>query len=247
VLLGLPASIVVMSAVLIVQCLVFGDGGVLALGANVTNMALVSCAVGYFSYRLVSGKAPSANRRVASAAFAGWCATVAAAAGCAEQLALSGAAPLRVVLPALLGVHALIGIGEAFITALVVASVQRFRPALLDRARFGEARGAFGSGLGLAAVLALLLAPLASRAPDGLARVAEQLGVHARPAAALAAPLAEYSVPGLGFGALATLLAGALGALLIFGLCWLLALALVPRPPRGLRAPDQSASPLAAE
>jgi cobalt/nickel transport system permease protein len=246
-LVGLPGAVVVMSSVLLVQCFVFGDGGVLALGANVCNMALVSSVVGYAVYRVSCGKNPNPTRRVASVAFAAWCATVATAAACAEELALSGAARLSVVLPAMVGVHALIGVGEAVITALVVASVLRFRPELLERASPPHARSAVGYGLGASLVVALLLAPLASAAPDGLARVAERLGLHARPGSALAAPLADYAVPGLGVGALTTLLAGAFGMLLIFGLCWLLALVVMPRAQHAPQAADAGSPPVAAE
>ena len=85
VLLGLPGALVVMTAVIIMQCFVFADGGVFALGANVFNMGLVGCVVGFCCYRLLCGSAPSPTRRVASVAFAAWCATVAGAASCAGQ------------------------------------------------------------------------------------------------------------------------------------------------------------------
>lgn len=243
-LLGLPAAIVVMSAVLVVQCLAFGDGGLLSLGANVLNMALISCLVGYSVDRLACGKNPSPTRRVAAVAFAGWCATVAAAMSCAEELALSGVARLGVVLPAMVGVHALIGLGEAMISALLVASVLRLRPELLARAGANHRRNALGSGLGLALVAALLLAPFSSAAPDGLLRVATRLGAHA--SSGRRAPFPDYSLPGLGAGVLATVLVGASGALLIFGLCWLFARLVVPRR-RGSAATESATSPIAAE
>jgi len=245
-LLGLPAAIVVMTAVLVVQCLVFGDGGVLALGANVLNMALVSCVVGYSVDRLACGKNPSPTRRVAAVAFAGWCATVAAAVSCAEELALSGVARFGVVLPAMVGVHALIGIGEAMISGLLVASVLRLRPELLARASANHSRNALGSGLGLALVAALLLAPFSSAAPDGLLRVAAGLGAQAHASSPSSAPLPDYTLPGLGTGALATVLVGACGALLIFGLCWLFARLVVPRR-RGSATAESTPSPIAAE
>jgi cobalt/nickel transport system permease protein len=245
-LLGLPAAIVVMSAVLIVQCLAFGDGGLLALGANVFNMALVSCVVGYSVDRLACGKDPSPRRRVAAVAFAGWCATLSGATSCAEELALSGVARLGVVLPAMLGVHALIGLGEAMISGLLVASVLRLRPELLSRSGANHTRHALGSGLGLALVAALLLAPFSSAAPDGLLRVATRLGVHAQASSSHPAPFADYTLPGLGTGVLATVLVGACGALAIFGLCWLFALLVVPRR-RSPAVTDRATSPIAAE
>ncbi|MET0794482.1 MAG: energy-coupling factor ABC transporter permease [Polyangiaceae bacterium] len=250
-LLGLPSALIVMTAVLFVQCLVFGDGGVFALGANVFNMAFVGCIVGSCCYRLLSGRAPSPTRRVASLAFAAWCATVAAAASCAEQLALSGAASWSVVVPAALGIHALIGVGEAVITALIVSTVLRVRPDLLELESGQPGRVAHGSspvraGLGLALAVVVLLAPLAYAAPDGLSRVVQGLGFPLDQRSGRAAPLAEYRIPGLGAGALTTILSGCLGTVLLFGLCWLLALALVPRPRRA-PATARAAAPVAVE
>jgi cobalt/nickel transport system permease protein len=250
-LLGLPGAIVVMASVLLVQCFVFGDGGLFALGANVFNMALVSCVVGACLYRLFAGRSPSATRRIACVAFAAWCATVAAAASCAEQLALSDAASWSVVVPAALAIHALIGIGEAVITALIVAAVLRVRPELLEPgAQLAQAkrRGPpVRAGLGLALAVVVLLAPLAHVAPDGLSRVVQRLGFQGSERASLAAPLLEYRVPGLAPGALTTILAGCVGTALLFGLCWLLALALVPRPRRASKLPESPAEPVPVE
>ena len=236
-LLGLPGALLVMTAVIIMQCFAFADGGVLSLGANVFNMGLVGCIVGFCCYRLLCGSAPSPTRRVASVAFAGWCATVAGAVSCAGQLSLSGAVRLPVVLPALVGVQALIGVGEAVISALVVASVLRFRPELLENGgslalRAPPPVAAVYAGLGLSIAVAALLAPLAYAAPDGFSRVMQSVGLQASAHSPSLAPFSEYGIPGVASGLLASVLAGCLGSLLLFGLCWLLALLLVPRPPR---------------
>jgi cobalt/nickel transport system permease protein len=237
-LLGLPSALVVMTSVLFVQCFVFGDGGVLALGANVFNMGLVSCLIAACCYRLLCGPRPSPTRRVAAVAFAAWCATVFGAASCAEQLALSGTARWSLVLPAMLGVHALIGAGEALITAMIVATVLRFRPELLEPALADErARPApIAWGLGLALAVAMVLAPFAASDPDGLMRVALQLGFVGSKAAVLSSPLAEYGIPGLRSGVLSTVLAGCVGTVLLYGMCWLLALGLVPRSAKARHA-----------
>jgi len=223
------------TAVIVMQCLVFADGGVLSLGANVFNMGLVGCVVGFCCYRLLCGSAPSPTRRVAAVAFAGWCATIAGAVSCAGQLSLSGAVRLPVVLPALVGVQALIGVGEAVVSSLVVASVLRFRPELLENRgalRAPAPAAAVYAGLGLSLAVAALLAPLAYSAPDGFSRVMQTLGLRASAASPLLAPFSGYGIPGVVPGVLASVLAGCLGSLLLFGLCWLLALALVPRSPR---------------
>jgi cobalt/nickel transport system permease protein len=241
-LLGLPGALLVMTAVILVQCFAFADGGVFALGANVFNMGLVGCVVGFCCYRLLCGRAPSPTRRVASVAFAGWCATLAGAVSCAGQLSLSGAARLPVVLPAMLGVHALIGVGEAVISALVLASVLRIRPDLLENTgrisvRSRPRAAAVLCGLGLSVAVAALLAPLANAAPDGFSRVTQALGLRSHELPSLLAPLSAYAFSGIVSSVLATVLAGALGTLFLFGLCWLLALALVPRPPRSTEPP----------
>ena len=227
VLLGPSAAVIAMTSVLVMQCLVFGDGGLLALGANVLNMAVLHPVIGFAVYRVVVGRvgpdrSPGAARRIASVAFASWVATVVAAATCAGELALSGVAAPTVVFPAMVAIHVAIGLGEALIAALVLATILRLRPDLLDRPRLGPSSGRAGSivVLGLAASLgiALFLSPFACRWPDGLQRVAERVGLEPSPGQ-LASPLMrDYVIPGVTSSALATSLAAAAGVLLVFGL-----------------------------
>ncbi|MGD0484898.1 MAG: energy-coupling factor ABC transporter permease [Gemmatimonadales bacterium] len=226
VLLGGSASVLVMSAVLILQCFLFADGGLTALGANLFNMALVAPLVGYGVYRLVRRLAGGGLRgTLLATGFAAWCSTVAAAVACAGELAVSGTVAWRVALPAMAGVHMLIGLGEALITTLVVAAVARARPELLhEPASAGGWRGYAGVaayGLVVALGLVVFVAPVASHWPDGLQRVAERLGFAPRVAAPLVpAPFARYLVPGLGAGAGSTALAGAIGAVVAFVIAW---------------------------
>lgn len=235
VLLGASAAVLVMSSVIILQCFMFADGGLTALGANLFNMALVAPVVGYGVYRLVRRLAGDTLRgRLLAAGFAAWCSTVAAAITCAGQLALSGTAPWRAVLPAMAGVHMLIGLGEAVITALIVAAVSRARPELLHEPVTSEGWRRYADvaayGVLVALGLVVFVAPFASPWPDGLQRVAASLGFSTRAAAAppLPAPLARYVIPGLGGGAASTMLAGAVGALVAFGLAYLTARLLTP-------------------
>jgi cobalt/nickel transport system permease protein len=250
VLLGPSAAVLVMSAVLILQCLMFADGGVTALGANLFNMALVAPAVGYGVYRLLRLLVGEGLRgRLFATAFAAWCSTVAAAVSCAGQLALSGTVPLRVALPAMGGIHLLIGLGEALITTLVVAAVARARPELLIEQKGPRLQPRYGAlaaqGVLVALGLLVFLAPFASRWPDGLERVAATLGFERRAAAAapLAALLPEYRFPGVGSAALSTVVAGAVGTLVAFGLAWLLASLLTPRRGSGTHAGGKAAAP----
>jgi cobalt/nickel transport system permease protein len=135
ILLGPWAAIIVMTAVVGVQALVFQDGGLAALGANIFNMGILTALVGWAIYRtaLVAGRG---NRTVLlTATFAAaWSTVVLSALLTSAQLALSGTSPWSVVLPAMLGVHALIGIGEGIISVGAVAFILSVRPDLLGAA-----------------------------------------------------------------------------------------------------------------
>lgn len=134
ILVGPWVAAVCVSMVVLLQALLFADGGLTALGANMTNMALIGVAVGYavaVALRFVAVRSNSGLFAVA--VVAGLVSTVAAALGFVAQFALGGAAavPLGGVMTAIAGVHALIGIGEGLITALTVAAVAAVRPDLV--------------------------------------------------------------------------------------------------------------------
>lgn len=133
VLLGPYGGSVVLTCVLTFQCLIFQDGGLTALGANVFNMAIAGTMIGYGVYRFLADRLKIRGGLISAAAAASWVSVVAASAFCAVELALSGTAPLGIVLPAMAGVHALIGIGEAVITASVIGMILKTRPDLMYR------------------------------------------------------------------------------------------------------------------
>jgi cobalt/nickel transport system permease protein len=139
-LLGPWAGVLVMTLVLVIQALAFGDGGILALGANVFNMGVIAPFVGYGLYRLIRRLWRTGAGRFVGSFVGAWLAVVAAATACALELAVSGTTPLAVVLPAMVGVHAIIGLGEGLITAGALAAVRVGRPDLLELAPGGEAR-----------------------------------------------------------------------------------------------------------
>ncbi|MDP9001181.1 MAG: energy-coupling factor ABC transporter permease [Myxococcota bacterium] len=235
VLVGPSTAVIVMTAVLVLQCLVFGDGGLLALGANVLNMAVLQPLVGFTLYRSVAGGGrPRSVRGIAGVAFGSWVATVVAAAACAGELTLSGVAAPALVLSAMSGVHAVIGLGEALIAALVVATVMRLRPELLGpiadpsvKSRPALAVALFGLPVSMA--LALFVSPFACSWPDGLERVVERLGIEpSRARLSLPAPLRGYSIPGLDGSLLGTSLAALMGTLLVFAVCLAIGCALAP-------------------
>lgn len=126
------------SVVLLVQALFMADGGVTALGSNVTLMALVGCFTGYAIFRLLGAVLPRRASSVAPAAAIGAFASVPAAAAVFTLLfAIGGTTPIDTgtLLTAMLGWHTVIGVGEAVITGLVVASVVAARPDLVHGAR----------------------------------------------------------------------------------------------------------------
>jgi cobalt/nickel transport system permease protein len=142
-LLGPSAAVVVVTTVLIVQCFLFADGGVLALGANIFNMGIIGGAGGWAIYRVLCGWLPGARGRVTAIAFAGWASTVLASICCAGQLAWSGTVAWPAAFTAMAGVHILIGIGEGLISALAFLAIERTRPEVItemttDSPRWGE-------------------------------------------------------------------------------------------------------------
>jgi cobalt/nickel transport system permease protein len=234
VLLGPSAAVVVLASVLIVQCFLFADGGVTALGANIFNMALVGSVAGYAVYRLVSRVVPGTRGVVMAAAFAAWCSTVLASIICAGELALSGTVAWRVAFPAMANGHMLIGLGEGVITALVLVAIARARPELLKQDTPPSYAPVVVFGLLIALGLASFVAPFACSWPDGLEKVAQALGFEHRATETpvLPAPIPDYALPGIQSAGWATAMAGAIGTVVVFALAWLLARTLVPKETR---------------
>jgi len=132
ILLGPWAAIIVMATVVGVQALIFQDGGLAALGANVFNMGVVAVFVGYGVYWAFARFAHVAPWvRMAGPFAAAWASVQLAALATTFELALSDTSPLNVALPAMMGVHALIGIGEGLITTAAVAFIWTTRRDLL--------------------------------------------------------------------------------------------------------------------
>lgn len=133
ILIGPWGAMITLAAVIAVQALIFQDGGIGALGFNIFNMGIITALIGYAIY--VTGSSLAGARapvRLAGAFVAGWVTVMVSAGLTAVQLAISGTSALSVALPAMLGVHALIGIGEGLITAAAVALVLSARPDLLE-------------------------------------------------------------------------------------------------------------------
>lgn len=220
--LGPWAGILVMTAVIAVQGLLFQDGGLLAMGANIFNMGILTAVIGFGLYRGVSA-ARNKTLRLAAAGVGAWLSTVAAALLTALQLWISGTSSLKLVIPAMLGVHALIGLGETLVTVTALAFILQTRPDLLEFDKVAEkgGRGWILAGV-LVSLAAVILSPLASANPDGLERVAGQMGFLQLGRRAPFQILPNYTLPLLGATPLSTVVAGAVGLLVVLGLVILL-------------------------
>lgn len=233
ILLGPSGAVIAVTAVLIVQALLFADGGVLALGANAFNMAVAGSVGGYGLYRLVRMILPGNRGRLVAAGFSSWCTTVLISLLCAGELAWSGTSPWSITFPAMANVHMIIGIGEGIITMLAVAAIARIRPDLLEETN-GEPTTKsyvplFVYGAIIVFGMVFFISPFASPWPDGLEHVASSLGFEGKALTppVIHAPISDYQIPGLGTSTAATGIAGAIGALLVFGFSFLLAHILV--------------------
>ncbi|AKG22494.1 energy-coupling factor ABC transporter permease [Calothrix sp. 336/3] len=230
VILGSPwAGGICIATVLIIQAVLFADGGITALGANILNMAVVGVWVGWMLTQTLQQLLGSRKGRLPlSAGIAGGMSVVVAAIACAIELALSGTAKLNIVLPAMTGIHILIGIGEGIITGGVLTYLAKVRPDLLPT----EQRKLRGFLVPVVATMLIagVLSLFASAYPDGLEKVAEnlgfiQLGENIR--FSLPTPFADYTINGAeGIG---TSIAGLVGATVCFAVAFAVAQMLKPK------------------
>jgi cobalt/nickel transport system permease protein len=223
VLLGPWAGALVMGTVLLVQCLLFADGGILALGANFVNLGLIASVGGYAIYDPIRRAIGGQSGVLIGSMVAAWFSVLLASLAFTIELGASG---YWTQWPTVLGwmtmIHAIIGLGEAFITGLVLKTVLTVRPDLI----FGEEAAATRAGRwgrvavgGLAASLAVaaFLAPLASPDDDGLEYVGDRLGFLDEEAGSiLGGPMPDYSIEGLPDIGPVTALVGLIGTLTVF-------------------------------
>jgi cobalt/nickel transport system permease protein len=229
IILGSPwAGTLCIATVLIIQAVLFADGGITALGANILNMAVVGVWVGWVLtqtlQRLFGG---SQGRLPLAAGIAAGVSVVVAAVVCALELALSGTAPVAIVLPAMTGTHILIGIGEGLITGGVLTYLAKTRPDLLP----GEQQKFRGWLVPVVSIflVAGVLSLFASAWPDGLEKVAGNLGfikLADQVRIVVPTPLADYGIEG--WGAIGTSIAGLLGSAICFAVAF--GIAKVVRP-----------------
>ncbi|HEY1497540.1 MAG TPA: energy-coupling factor ABC transporter permease [Candidatus Solibacter sp.] len=212
--LGPAAASVVMCAILAIQALVFQDGGILALGANVFNMAIAGVLAGYLPYYLW-GRGPGRRASI----FAGGALSLLTSAILAlAELLISGVrmpGPVLGVSVALFVVSALV---EGAITMAVVIALERIQPNLM-RAPGGSRSPAFAALALVAVLLAAGGVVFASTAPDGIERLAMQTGIASHARTLIATPLKDYQAAWLGSGWAAQAGAGLAGLGLVYGAC----------------------------
>ncbi|MFE5592130.1 energy-coupling factor ABC transporter permease [Streptomyces sp. NPDC056549] len=241
ILVGPWTGVLCIAVVLLMQGILFADGGLTALGVNITVMGVVTVVVAYALFRGLVLVLPRTRRSVTVASFAAALVSVPAAAAAFTLIyAIGGTTdvPVSKVLTAMVGVHVLIGIGEAVITMLTVGAVIAVRPDLVHGARGltaplklrvdgalvdaapAAAPAAGGSpkklwigGVVTALVLAGFVSFYASASPDGLEKVAADKGIDAKVEdhAAADSPLADYGVKGIAAPRLSGGLAGVIG------------------------------------
>ena len=210
--LGAAPAALVMTAIIAIQAFVFQDGGVLALGANVFNMAIAGVLAGYLPFQLWgSGK----HRK--AAIFVGAFLSVLVSAWLAlGELLISGVAMPRPVLLVSLGLFAISAVIEGAITVSVVQAIEKLNPGLVQKPDASNRRAlAVLSGAALLLGVAGFL--LASSAPDGIQNLGLQLGLTAKPG--FHAPFADYAAGGFDSAWLRRATAGLAGLLVIYGIC----------------------------
>ncbi|MFG2431566.1 energy-coupling factor ABC transporter permease [Streptomyces sp. NPDC048590] len=244
ILVGPYTGVLCIAVVLLMQGILFADGGLTALGVNITVMGVVTTVVAYALFRVLTKVLPPTRRSTTVASFVAALVSVPAAAVVFTLIYAVGGTtdvPVGKVLTAMVGVHVLIGIGEAVITALTVGAVIAVRPDLVHGARGltaplklrvdGElvdapaatpapapaaarsTRKVWAAGLAAAVVLAGFVSFYASASPDGLEKVAADKGIDEKVQehGAADSPLADYGVKDISNARISGGLAGVIG------------------------------------
>jgi len=188
-------------------------------------MGVIGVFVSYTVYRLVHRLSGGKSWGIFLGGFAAaWMSIVIASLAAALQLAASGTSPANIAVPAMASIHALIGIGEGLITLGALAFIYASRPDLVKKGETGAVQGRLVWIVGLVIALFLAIAsPLASSHPDGLIWVAEQKGFINTVQGSVYNLIPHYVLPGISNRSLATILAGIVGVLIVFGVAMVVA------------------------
>jgi cobalt/nickel transport system permease protein len=228
ILLGPSVGVIVVTIVVVIQALAFADGGLTALGYNILNMAVIPAYGGYAAFRLFRRWLPKTTGGVVGATgLAAWASVVMSSVAFSVEWLFGATAPVSfdTVLLAMVGVHGLIGIGEALISGLAVAAVLVSRSDLvkgasdLSRSQLADTKVKTKTFVIGGALVALLFAAVVSQFavdnPDGLERVAEDTGFisSAGDHSLRRSVFADYATAGISNETLSLAVAGAVGTL----------------------------------
>jgi len=198
VLVGPWAGMLVMFSVLLVQALLFQDGGIAALGANTLNIAVLGVGGGYLAYRfLLALLGPGVKKRIAATALAAWFSVLAVGVTAALQLAISGTVPIKPALIAVAGSHLLVGLVEAMLTGGLIAVVLKAYPHVLSGEHLPSAneRRLALITTAVSLVVAVVAVYAASSRPDAFESAARGLGIEDSVGSYLSGPFANYTAP----------------------------------------------------
>ncbi|HET6446651.1 MAG TPA: energy-coupling factor ABC transporter permease [candidate division Zixibacteria bacterium] len=221
------SAVLVMTVVVGLQALLFQDGGLLALGWNIVNMAVLAVLTATLSFRVLNRiLGDSRTSLLIATVVASWLSVVVSATAAGVELAASDTG-LLVTIPAIAGIHAIIGVGEALITVAAVLFIARIRPlALYDSKVAGDFRSAYVIAIGLiVAVIVATLSVLSSPSPDGLERVAIDFDFASRAIEPVMRIMPDYTLPGIDsdIGGIIVVIGGAILAFaLILFFAWLI-------------------------
>ena len=209
---------ITLTCVISIQALIFQDGGLLVLGANIFNMAILGVMVSYMVYRLVIKIATGRAWGTFAGGFASaWLSVEVAALVTALELSFSGTSPANIAIPAMGGIHALIGIGEGLITLGALAFIRLGRSDLIKKGEAGAEHGNLVWVIGLLMALIIAVAsPLASTHPDGLMWVASRYGFIQNAQSPLIKLIPHYKFPGVQDKTMATIAAALVGTVVVF-------------------------------
>lgn len=220
------AAVLVMTSVVAIQAVLFQDGGLLALGFNVLNMGVLTAFTGFAVFQLVVRILGHGRRSTLIAGAVGaWLSVVVGSVACAVELAISGTTPIGIALPAMVGVHIVIGLGEAVVTVGALSFVYAARRDLLEQG--ASAPGKVSAAVWLAGLaIALVVAGFsfaASPDPDGLERVAADIGFLSKASAPLFNIFPDYTLPFVSDPVISGILAVMAGTMVVFGTVFLVA------------------------
>ena len=215
-LLGVPFGVLATALVLLIQTLVFSDGGVSVLGANILNMSLIGAGIGGLIFRsLVGTSTKNTMYHMSAIGIVAWFSVIAAALACSIEFGISGTISFSKVASAMIGIHALIGIGEGLITIMVYHF-------LVAKSFKRSSEWALSLPVLSVAIIGAMLSPFACSFPDGLEWIGRKYQFFHELAPSFISPLANYTVSFIHHKIISTSAAGLSGVLITFlGACLL--------------------------